>query len=436
MVRLDGRYLFGGFIALALMTEFVHIEMLGGYLRPYHFVAPVIILILLSRVWRLLVTPLFLLLAGILLINLLAALLADKPSNALASFALLLANASVAVATALILMSGRVSRSQVVSIFLFVAIVSILWSAIQLAAFKFTGVNLALSETQMGQVSSGFAPGLRTEANTFAKFLNVAFLLTLPTVLRLFGAKKVLLVMLLFAAGFMISFTRSVLYTLPITLTLIYVWYQFTGMGAALSRKSMITIGAFGVGALMFVGAAASFNAYATLKIARFFEIGEILGGESSSLRLLWQQAVIDAFIQSEKTLLIGNGWGQIYITLGDMEFQAGGAEIIVFLAYGGIMSGIFYLAMQITAIRAGTRMARLSWDLGERLYYQGLAFSCLGLMLTGVLSGSVIAPEYWVVYGLAIHASYEGMCLFRKSRVKPVMKIGVRNQTREVQPW
>jgi hypothetical protein len=40
--------------------------------------------------------------------------------------------------------------------------------------------------------------------------------------------------------------------------------------------------------------------------------------------------------------------------------------------------------------------------------------FATLGLLITGTVSGSIIAPEYWIVFGLGIYASHRANALRR----------------------
>jgi hypothetical protein len=410
-------HIYALFIVLALVTEFYYISFLGGSLRPYHIAGPFIVIMGLTCLPKVAVTPLFNLLAGLLAVNVISALFADNPAGAFVSLGLLAANATLAVAVAILLISGRVSERQVVMAVLYVACISVVWTVLQILAFSIAGVNIGLSEEQQSQVAAGFGTGFRTEANTFAKFLGVAFLFTFPMIYRELRGARLIIVMGLISVGFVVAFTRSVFYTLPITLLLIYLWYLKTGQGRPLATKPFVLAGAFvsvvGIYALL----SGDFNPYAAHKISNFFNPDEIISGNSSGFRLMLQAVMIESIFESPKNFLLGTGWGQIYYYLdyADREMQAGGADVIVFMAYGGLFSALLWAAAVITAIRSAARMASAAPTSDERLFFQGVMFATLGLLITGMVSGSIVAPEYWIVFGLGIYASHRATALRRR---------------------
>jgi hypothetical protein len=406
------------FIVIALTTEFYFIEVLSGSLRPYHFLTPIVIFAYVTQ-WRKLVNiPHFLLLMGFLFINALSAAFSVNYFGALVSYGLLSVNAMLAVAIALLLISKTISPSQVVKIFTFVAIISIFWSLIQVTSFQLAGLNLGLSEYQEQQISWGFAPGFRTEANAFAKFLNVAFLLTFPTLLQQRNKLLLYVAILAFSAGFLLSFTRSVLYTLPVTLLIFYLTQAKIGASRAFSAKLVIiTVSFLGVFAV-YASISAEFNSYATHKIANFFNLDEIFTGGSSGFRLMLQGLLVDSIFESAESFFLGSGWGQItyYYELMDREMQAGGADIVVVTAFGGIFSGLLFLLMAISALRSSAKMIALADTKEEKYFFQGVMAATLGLLITGLINGSLIAPEYWFVVGLATFTNYRLISVRREN--------------------
>jgi hypothetical protein len=408
---------FSLFIIIALLTEFYYIQVLGGALRPYHIIAPFAVLVGSVRLPKLFAAPLFHILIGLVIVNVVSATLANDPTKALLSLGLLVANVTLAVAVAILLISRKISERQAIMAFVFVACLSVVWTIVQIIAFRLTEINLGLSEAQQMQIAAGFGPGFRTEANTFAKFLNVAFLLTLPWLIRKFRGIKLVSVMSLISIGLLLAFTRSVFYTLPITLVLIYLWYNKTGNGRPLNKRSFVLAGVFLAVVVIYTVLSDHFNPYATYKIANFFNPDEITSGNSSGFRLMLQAVMIDSIFESPKNFFLGTGWGQIYYYLdyADREMQAGGADVIVFMAYGGLFSALLWAAAVITAIRSAARMASAAPTSDERLFFQGVMFATLGLLITGMVSGSIVAPEYWIVFGLGIYASHRATALRRR---------------------
>jgi hypothetical protein len=379
-MRIKKATLVGILIPIALLSEFFYIPVFGGALRPAHLLAPVLILIFFPYLSRLFSAPLFWVLLGLLFVNLVSSLASSTPGAAFTSLLLLFANASIGIATAVLLASGRIDIPKVHALVLFSIYSSVIWSIVQVMSFSLGGLNLGLSEPQIGQISAGFAPAFRTEANAFSKFLNTAFLLTFPAVFRLKSTQAFSVFAVFVGIGFMLSFTRSVLYTLPITLLLIFIWYQFSGRGRTVARRP-VTIGAiFALAVFIFVAQAQTFNEYAAHKINTFFNFQEILTGASSGLRLDWQQTLINAFTSSNNNFLLGTGWGQVYYHYNNVTMQAGGADIIVFAAYGGIFSAIGYFLFIALALFYAARMSKRTKGTRESYYYQGILFAVLGI--------------------------------------------------------
>ncbi|MGE4095782.1 MAG: hypothetical protein AB7G75_33625 [Candidatus Binatia bacterium] len=405
------------FVVTLLATEFLLIHVLGGALRIAHLLAPVVVLSLLRFAPRIASDRVFWALSGFLSVNALAAAFADSPASAFTSLALLAANMLIAVAVALILVSRRMRPEQLVHIALAVALVGIGVGVIQTAVFQLTGLNLALSESQEAQIASGFSSGLRYEANAFAKNLNVVFLLILPTLLTLNNKPRALLITLVLLLGMLTSLTRSALYGLFITLGIIYVWYFVSGQGRIIRLRVLGVVGLAAVCVLLFTVVVSHFNEYAAHKLTLFFDTSEILGGESSGLRLLSQATLLDSFLSSSKTLLLGSGWGQVHFYLGDIEMQAGGAEIVVALAYGGVLSGLFYCLYQFRAINAARRVAAAAKGTSARATWEGLMFALIGVLVTGQINGALIAPEYWMLFGMAMSCSYQRRLFIHSNR-------------------
>ena len=102
----------------------------------------------------------------------------------------------------------------------------------------------------------------------------------------------------------------------------------------------------------------------------------------------------------------IGNGWGQVFYRYGDDVWQAGGAEILTALAYGGIFSGFAYVGYMVFSILAFRNMLTKQANDFTARFYEGFMFANIGLFITGQINGSQVAPEYWMLFGVAISCS------------------------------
>jgi hypothetical protein len=352
-----------------------------------------------------------------LIVNVLAASLADWSEDAFRSLGLLAANICIAIAVALILISGRIEIGAVIKLVVGVAIFSVFWGVVQVGSYYLMGLDLSLSESQELQLLGGFASGLKTEANTFAKYLNLTLLLILPSLLASPKWKRALLLVTIIAIGMLMSLTRSALYGLSVTFFFAYLWYLISGRGRLIAPKAMVFFGVATVGLILFAFVVGGFNEYASYKLANFFSFKEILTGDSAAFRLMSQELLWNEFSATDKTLLIGNGWGQVKFMLGDREMQAGGAEIIVALAYGGIFSGISYLLCLLSAIYAAHQMVEVHKKSEDTELYEGIMLGIIGLLITGQISGSMNAPEYWMMLGIAIYCDYTAKVIKMKQR-------------------
>lgn len=399
------------FFVVLLATEFYYIEVFGGTLRVYHFFAPLVIFILHPYIPRLPITRTFWALLGFLIVNAMAAAFADVPLDAFKSFGSLVANMTIPFAVALILVSERLSVEQVYRIVLGVSFAGVVLGVVQIAAYKLGGLNLGLSESQQWQIFGGFSSGFRTEANSFAKYLNVVFLLAFPTLLTSRKVRLSFLAGAILVLGMLTSFTRSALYGLIVSLFIYYLWFQIARRRKLLSKRFVLILLMVGICLFVFVSSAGQFNEYATYKISTFFDSNELLHGDSSGFRLMSQGLLWDAFLDNFKSFIIGNGWGQIRFSAYNREWQAGGAESILVLAWGGILGGIFYFLYNLTSINAVWRAVRTDRTSRNSKYLEGLLLALVGVLVTGQLNGSLLAPEYWMLFGLAMACEYNYKC-------------------------
>lgn len=403
MLRVRKRTLSGAFFGALLLTEFYYVQIGGGVARIYHFLAAVSLIVLLGCLPKVFRSRVFWALALFWGVNLLAASLAERPEAAFVSFLALTANVGVAVATALILFRGRLDLPTLKQLIVVLTVVSVAWAVMQLMTWRVAGVSLALSAQQESQIVLGLAPAFRTEANTFAKFLAVPFFLLLPDLVRVPANRRITGFYVVLIVGMLLSFTRSALYGTALTLCFAFLWYLVRGRGADFSARwlKLSSIGLAGVGA--YAAGLLGESEYGLHKLSSFFSTSEILEGGSSAFRIKAMEVTWSEFLASEKTFLIGNGWGQIFMQHGDDVLQSGGGDLLVALGYGGIAGGFAYLAMIVVALTAASRMARASSDPEMRRFAEGVVFALFGIFVISQMSGSFIAPELWMLIGVTI---------------------------------
>ena len=400
--------LYALFIVSLLATEFYYIEVGGGVARIYHFVAVAVVLLLIGSVSRLFQSSVFLALLTFLGISLIAAFLSDNPSRAVASLASLFANVGVAIAVALVLVGRKISPKQLVNLVLAVTVLSIFFGLAQIYANK-VGVVLALSPAQTNQIQLGFGPGFRTEANTFGKYLLFPFLLVLPAYLKSSRNRSLQSVYLVMIVGMLMNFTRSAIYGLMVSLLFAYLWYAFRGRLVSVSARSVSVLTVAAVGIALILGGFVGVGDYGRYKLANMFNAEEIMEGGSSAYRINSMKTVIESASSDAKRLFIGDGWGETYFEVQGQIVQAGGADLINVLGYNGLLGVLSYLLYSSFVFFALARAARRSANYTQALFAEGLLFAFVGMFVTGLMSGYLISPEYWLLIGASIYVSIIG---------------------------
>lgn len=400
------RVLAATFFVVLLTTEWYYIDFLGGKLRVYHFLVPLVLLAcakyipVIAKTWTAWMIFFF------LVWNIFGAFLANDQADALVSAGLLLVNGSIAFATAILLVSNRISLEETIRIATVVACLGVLFGSLQIVTYQLSGLNLGLSDEQAQQVLMGFSSGFRTEANAFAKFLNMVFLLNLPLFLSREMHRRRNLILGILVVGLLTSLTRSVLYGLSVSSIIIYIWYQISRRGGVIGGRVFLVAATAMLLFFIFANYAADFNTYAAHKLDFFFDKNEILDGGSSSFRLSSQSTLWQSFIGSEKTFWVGNGWGQVKFIYRNVEYHAGGGELIVALGYGGIVGGFLYCLYQISALWGVSRRVVRQPEKRKSTAQEGVLFALIGAVIVGQINGALIAPEYWMLLGMAISIS------------------------------
>lgn len=397
--------IYSSFFVILLCTEFYYIQMGDGhgYARIYHFVAVIVVFLLIRFINSLFKSKIFLSLLIFLFINLYAVTLSDKPSAALASLSSLCANIAVAMATALILRSGKIDLASFKKIILIVSVISVLWGFFQIVAFRIAGLDLSLSFEQETQVLQGFGPGFRTEANTFGKYMVLPFFLFLPDFINR-RHKSIILIYILFLIGIFMNFTRSSIYGILITLAFAFFWYFLRGKSSFFIRKTMILFGITVIFLAFLLTGLVTWSEYGFYKIENLFNEEEIIEGSSSAYRIESMQLVIDGALSDPKKMLIGNGWGQTYIDFRGKFQQAGGGDIINVLGYSGLIGIVAYLIYMWFSFMAAKKVARNNQDINKAHFAEGVMFALLGIFITSQFAGYLITPEYWMLIGVCMY--------------------------------
>lgn len=392
------------FLFALLTTQFIYIELLGGYLRPYHFLVVIVLFLMAPGVGRLWGSATFRALVALNAITIVSALLSTDPGAALVSYGLFALNSSIAVACAVLLNSGRLSRERLLSVLATVTLLSVAFAITQFAAFRVAGIALGYSDEQETQILAGFAPSFFNEANAYAKFLVIPFLLFLPQILRRGVGRRGGTLYALIVLAFFMNFMRSAMAGIVAGVLFAMLWFYWTRSFSVFARRVVALIATASVLLVWVVGSGVSLAEYNLYKFATLFDLDAVETDVSWQYRAGMMEIAVKETIADPFKIVFGNGWGQVFAYVGGELRQVGGADFINVFAYDGVLGVIAYAAMIVLAIRAAVRRARRAAREDDRLIAEGVLFALVANTVLGLVSGVILSAPFWLLLGLAIY--------------------------------
>lgn len=392
------------FLFVLLTSQFIYIELLGGFLRPYHILVVIVLFVMAPAIGRQWGSPTFRALLALNVITIVSALLSTDPGAALVSYGLFALNSSIALACAVLLNSRRLSRERLLSVVSTVTLLSAGFAIAQFAAFRGAGIPLSYSDEQASQILAGFAPSFFNEANAYAKFLVTPFFLFLPQILRRGISRRGGTLYALIVLAFFMNFMRSAMAGVVAGVLFAMVWFYWTRSFSVFAKRGVALFGAFAVLVLWVVGSGVSLAEYNLYKFATLFDLDAVETDESWQFRAALMEIAVKETIADPFKIVFGNGWGQVYAFVGGEVRQVGGADFINVFAYDGLLGVVAYAAMIVSAIRAAVRRARRAAHEDERLLAEGALFALVANAVVGLVSGVILSAPFWLLIGLAIY--------------------------------
>jgi hypothetical protein len=399
--------LFGLFFIVCLLTEFYYIYFMGGVMRPYHLMAPIMFIFLTSFLRQMFSSVQFLLFCGFLVFNLFSTMImSHDASEALRCFLLLCANTALSFVTALILISGAIGVSSFKRIVLTSTIISLGWGVIQFMAYTATNVNLGLSVQQIVQIDRSMIPAFTTEADCFGMSLLFPLMLFVPELIDKNRTSKLVLLMYILAVFFFaVSLVRSALYGCIIGL--LYVSYCSKKNGQLGRFLKYILIAALIGSIIVFLSLLGIIPIGEIVQnkfpVAFNFSLDHIDQDLSGSYRIVSIRMIIDDSLRDIYTIFMGNGWGQTFRFYGgEMVYTKAGDWLNVF-GYGGLFGLVLYMMYTVNAFRVFRRAAMQSRDQKLAKFGEGLMYATVAVFFTSLFTGYFLQPEYWILIGCSI---------------------------------
>lgn len=399
-------------LLLSLMfTEFYWVEVMEGYLKPFHIISIVLFIIYsIFHLNNLKKSKIFLFFVVFIFICLISIAFSFDWKDSLRSFILPLILFTIALNIAIALHNKKINDELFTNIILYGSLITTIFGIAQIAAYAFTGTLLTLTDVQTGQiVIAKRPPSFFTEADTFGKFLILPFLLFLPFALNKNNKyhKKIKIVIFIFLLGIIINMTRSAMIGLGIA-CFIYILYLLKRQSIArniaiiyLIALVSIIITPFFFATTKIVGS----HEELTYRIQTLINPSTIIVEDPSAVyRKRGIEETFEGSTESFQSFIIGHGWGSAIISTKGEPKDVGGMLFLNILYYSGIFALLIYLLICARIISVLLKSIQTKYNIERCLLAEGILFSFLGMLITSQFASMWIAPEFWLVIGCAIY--------------------------------
>ncbi len=386
------------YFIVCITTEYCYIEIAGGILRPYHIVTLLYLIYFLPKLKKIIksnVLKSFMLFFSFGIISILMTDLSIKAG--FTSLVLLLLNFIISIIIYILLHEKKININKYTNEFMIVVMVTILWGYIQISAKYFLGLNLALSEQQISQISINLIPSFRTESNTYGKFIITCLAFIIPFIPYEKPKKKVALNMVLIS---LLNFTRSSTYGIILAFIVkIMVSFKIKKIKKIFKVITLIILVFSSLSLFTHLGILDEKN-YGIQKINKIFKLNEISTDESASYRMNAMEIGLNKTLESKKKIIIGNGWGQVRTKINDKIVEPGGGDLLSVFMFNGLIGVFIYLGIYVYIFFNNYKLLKKRKRRNIDLFGEGSLLMLLTIFFTGNMAGMIITPIYWVAFG------------------------------------
>lgn len=391
------------YIWVCLTTEFWHIRLLGGVIRPYHVATVLLLLFLMREVDRAFATAPLRNISVYLIINLITSLAVASWKSALLSYALYLLNALIAVVVSGVMLR-YFDRDRIASVVLAIGVATVAFSLVQFIGTRL-GVDTSIAATQRPFVVTGEVSSFWTEPDQLGKFLSMPFLLAL--VYSLHGRRHGWGALAFLGLGIMLNFVRAPLYGLVVAVAVLGMVVRRDPVvrrrlaGAAVGI--LLTAAVFSLLASTGVIPLGSYPLHrlsriADVRYASFAEDG------SGGYRIESARQLVDRVLETPGAVVTGLGLNQASGTIGGVTQQLGGGDIVNLFGGSGIPGVVSYVLLVAPLVYVPMR--RLRRD-PQDWFAQWLLATAVAFIVTGQMSGMLLAPEFYVLVAATAFMEY-----------------------------
>ena len=127
---------------------------------------------------------------------------------------------------------------------------------------------------------------------------------------------------------------------------------------------------------------------------------------ESATYRVGMIKMSVQSVVSNPKTVLVGKGWGQVFVTINNtVVTQTGGSDWVCAFVYTGVIGLILYCIMTfsifVALIIEGVLKKRENTSLSLQLL--GALGACFIIGVSGLLSANIIMPYYWLIVCISV---------------------------------
>ena len=474
------------YILACLWTEFYYINICGGKVRIYHFIAITIILLEIMKAISLLKHKRFWPIWIFVIWAVVISVFAVHPLSAFISVISLALNCAVGVAALVILYNKWISVKDIQQVTTIGLIICCIIGIIQFFMQVLFNINIGASAEQVTQIAIGMIPALNTEANVFGRVMMVYMLFMLPTLIS--QSKEIRGIWCMYILSIfctLINATRSVLYPgiVAIVLCLFIAIYKKQFLNAVKTYAKLAVVAGIIIGLLLLqIIPAYPYTYYklqsmmggSTIDTSRMLseakydtidsqkddnyvsmdelnankanainsnkedssssaekdkETGELIEKEEESGKLIEKEEEsgkfenkgydesatyrvgmikmsVQSVVSNPKTVLVGKGWGQVFVTINNtVVTQTGGSDWVCAFVYTGVIGLILYCIMTfsifVALIIEGVLKKRENTSLSLQLL--GALGACFIIGVSGLLSANIIMPYYWLIVCISV---------------------------------
>lgn len=402
LVRSNVRYFYAGMIASPFVLELVYFNIMGGTFR-IGFFCSLIVIVLWSKVLINVISISNIRILIILFIYMLcSSFMSTQTIEAIKSSLFLILNSMIGFAACILLCIDMYSEHEMSELIRKIITICIAFGLIQYIVYRFTGVALGINTSSaMMQLSVGQIPGFRTEANTHGKLICWAVIFCLPPIInKAANSQKYKNLMIISLINLVLSMTRSATYAVVLTLSIMIIWYTFTGRADKSWRIILLGIVALGVILVVLNSGMLEGSSYSLYKLQNLFltNVSDITNDASGNFRFNSFTTAFEMWNQSWKTRLVGVGYGQTWSTiLGvDTETRMGGSDIMSILAGIGLIGELLFVLLNYRNWKLASNLALTTKSIfAEQMLFCGIYgfFICF-------FSGILACPEFWICVG------------------------------------